>query len=407
MRLRHVSLVGVLATAVVSGATFGASGAASAAGTKTPFEIAATTELTGAIAASGQSYLTGFEIAIDAFNAKGGDHGHKVVIKTFDDGSQAAQGVANTRTALTVTKPLMMCCGVYSAVSITTDPLWQQYQTPGISEGAPPGSLTSASNPGNPYVFVSDLNAGTGEWKQEIAVVTKLAKQKNIAKPAVAIAALATATGTAAAANFTKAAQAKGWTITTTQQVGLTGTGLTGPAAQIVASKPDFVVGTVAGTSEQPFFALLKQDGLTTTPIVDYSSGITAAIYSALNMPNLYGLLSTVFPGGTTAASKKYLALAAKYHLNAQGQLGPNGYAGGLMVAAALKKCGANCTPAKMETALQSLKGFTGTGFFVGPLVLTKSNHDGIQAANLVHWTGQTGSLKPVFRVTGTKVSTS
>lgn len=389
--------VGALALTACGGSSKAASGGNG--GSKSPFTIGATGSFTGSVGAASLSYLNGMRIAINAANGAGGVDGRKINIKLYDDGGDASQGVANTRTAITVDHVIGICCGVFSAVTEASDPLWEQYKVPGISEGAPPGTLTApGATKGNPYEFVSDLNAGDGEWQQEIAVVGKLAQQEHIASPKIALAALATATGVAWSKSFTTAAKAKGWTVTTSQQVSLTGTDLTPPAAQIANTKPDFVVGTVASTSEQPFFQQLRQDGFK-GPIIDYSSGVVLSIFQALNDPNLYGLLAWNYPGGNNQAVQTYLSEAKQQKINPSLQLTPSGYAAGLMLVAALKKCGANCNSAGLQKSLSGLGNFDAGGFFAGPMDMSATNHDAVQTANLVHFVN--GKLQVAMTLKG------
>ncbi len=211
---------------------------------------------------------------------------------------------------------------------------------------------------------------------------------------------LATSTGTLFDQLATGAIQKEGWSVVAKAPLSLDGTNTGPPAAQIASAKPDIVFGAIASTSEQPFLQQLRQNGYT-GPIVVYSSGVVSSIFQALNDPNLYGLLAYNYPTESNAAVSLFTQRAQAAGVNPGAQLTPNGYAGGLMLVAALQKCGPSCTGTGLAQAYESLTGFDGSGFFAGPLKISSTNHDAFTVARVVHW--ENGTMKSVGTVNGTQ----
>src|SRR5580700_1631970 len=76
---------------LVTAACGASSGSGATSGSHTPYTIAAILDLTGPTAASDAFQLQGIKIAISQVNAAGGIHGHKLVLKTADDGANPAE----------------------------------------------------------------------------------------------------------------------------------------------------------------------------------------------------------------------------------------------------------------------------------------------------------------------------
>jgi hypothetical protein len=126
---------------------------------------------------------------------------------------------------------------------------------------------------------------------------------------------------------------------------------------------------------------------------------VSSTLFSTINNPNLYGLVAYQYPGGSGPAVDTYLKEAQAAGVDPNGELTPNGYAGGLMFVAALKKCGPTCDGPGLAKSLESLSGFDGNGFFAGPLQISADSHDAFTVGNVAHWAS--GSLQVVSQVKG------
>jgi ABC-type branched-subunit amino acid transport system substrate-binding protein len=355
----------------------------SAASGGSPIKIGALGSFTGAVGAATKSYADGVKIALDATNKSGGIDGHPIDLVTLDDGGDAAKGVANVRTAVDSDHVIGICCGINSAVTGAVAPLLKQFQVPEISIGAPTPDFLDPQKSGNGYFFISGLNAGVGEFSEMIAATPKLLP--NVTSPKVGIVGISTPAGQTFMTQAQAAVKSKGWTVSAATPVSFDGTNTEPPAAKLAQSKPDIIFAAVSSTSRLPFFKALKQDGYD-GPILLYSSGVDKSILQTLNNPNLYGIVDYNYLDENNAATKLFQSQAKAAGLDATSSLAPSGYAAGLMLAEALKKCGADCTGKTLTTSLEALSGFDGNGFFAGPLKISADNHDAFSVALLVHW---------------------
>ena len=101
-----------------------------------PFVVGAVLTLTGAYAASGTNYITGYGAAIKAINQSGGVLGHQLTFVTRDSQSVPAKGVLAAQDLLANVQPDFMIPDTYSAIVGAVLPITTTAKQLTISNGS-------------------------------------------------------------------------------------------------------------------------------------------------------------------------------------------------------------------------------------------------------------------------------
>jgi ABC-type branched-subunit amino acid transport system substrate-binding protein len=378
---RLVGLCSLIAVAGLLAAACGSSGGnkSSHGATSAPYVIGMSNDLSGPIAPLGQQGLAGMQTYIDYLNANGGVNGRKIDFISLDDQSNPALGRSDYQ-ELAEKKALVMFGCVYTAVCQAAAPLVSQYKVPIVSEGGPDNDLF----PAKPYLYSNDLAQGL----QPIVMVDEvaaLAKAAGITKVRLAWIGANTASdldGVTTLKNMVKARP--GWSMVGVQLLPLSVTNAAPEAQALAADKPNFIIGVHNDANIIPTVQALRAAGVT-APVINVTAGSADATFQALK-GNFIAWRTYVSPTQTDIPAVVTMRQrATKYGelKQATGSYFTQGYVAGLLVQAALEKCGANCdTGVEFNTALQKLTSFDADGLSAAPLGFSPTRH----VLNLSAW---------------------
>jgi branched-chain amino acid transport system substrate-binding protein len=377
-----LALAGMVATACgsSSGSTSGASG---------PYVIGMSNDLSGPISALGLQGAAGLQTYIDYLNASGGVNGRKIDFISLDDQSNPALGRTDYQ-ELAEKKALVMTGCVYTAVCQAAAPLVSQYKIPIISEGGPNNDLF----PAKPYLYSNDLPQGL----QPIVMVDEvaaLAKAAHITKVRLAWIGANTASDNDGVTTLRQlVAQRPGWSLVGVEELPLTVTDASPEAQALAGDKPNFIIGVHNDANIIPTVEALRAAGVT-APVVNVTAGSSDSTFQALK-GNFIAWRTYVSPADPSVpAAATMLQRAARYgeKKEATGSYFTQGYVEGMLIQAALKVCGKNCsTGEQFNAALQKITSFNADGLSAPPLGFSATNH----VLNLSAWFYEWSTTKNV-----------
>lgn len=401
MSKRRVRLFGLLAVVALFGAACGSSGGGqsgtggSKAAASGPYVIGMSNDLSGPISALGQQGLAGMETYIDYLNASGGVNGRKINLVSLDDQSNPALGRSDYL-ELAQKKALAMFGCVYTAVCQAAAPLVGQYKVPIVSEGGTDSDLF----PAKPYLYSNDLPQGL----QPVVMVDEvaaLAQAAHITKVRLAWIGANTSADVDGVATLKKLVKDHpGWSLVGVQYLPLAVTNASSQARALAAAKPNFIIGVHNDSNIIPTVQALRAAGVS-APVINVTAGSADSTFQALK-GNFIAWRTYVSPTETTIPAVVTMRQrAAKYGQTKQmvGSYFTQGYVAGMLVQAALQKCGAGCsTGEQFNAALQKLASFNSDGLSAPPLGFTATRH----VLNLSAWFYQwSAAQKKVVRIPG------
>lgn len=383
-----LALAGMVAAACGSSSSGGSGGSGGGAGGGSgPYVIGMSNDLSGPISALGLPGLAGLKTYIDYLNAHGGVNGRKINLISLDDQSNPALGRTDYQ-ELADKKALVMTGCVYTAVCQAAAPLVSQYKIPIISEGGPNNDLF----PAKPYLYSNDLPQGL----QPIVMmdeVAALAKADHISKVRLAWIGANTASdndGVTTLKELVK--QHPGWSMVGVEELPLSVTNASPEAQALAAAKPNFIIGVHNDVNIIPTVKALRAAGVN-APVIGVAAGSSDSTFQALkgNYVAWRTYASPTDPAIPAVATMMQRAAQYGEKKQATGSYFTQGYVEGMLIEAALKKCGAGCsTGEQFNTALEHLTTFNAEGLAAPPLGFSPTRH----VLNLSAWFYQWNSAK-------------
>ena len=370
---RLVALSGLLALAGMVAAACGSSGSGGSAGeTSGPYVIGMSNDQSGPISALGLQGAAGLHTYIDYLNANGGVNGRKIDFISLDDQSNPALGRTDYQ-ELAEKKALVMTGCVYTAVCQAAAPLVSQYKIPIISEGGPNNDLF----PAKPYLYSNDLPQGL----QPIVMVDEvaaLAKAAHITKVRLAWIGANTASDNDGVTTLRQlVAQRPGWSLVGVEELPLTVTDASPEAQALAGDKPNFIIGVHNDANIIPTVEALRTAGVT-APVVNVTAGSSDSTFQTLK-GNFIAWRTYASPSDPAIpAAATMLQRAAKYgeQKEATGSYFTQGYVEGMLIQAALEKCGKDCsTGEQFNAALQKVTSLNADGLSAPPLGFGPTRH--------------------------------
>lgn len=392
-------LFGLLAVVGLFAAACGSSGSSGQSGSKTaasgPYVIGMSNDLSGPISALGQQGLAGMETYLDYLNANGGVNGRKINLISLDDQSNPALGRSDYL-ELAQKKALAMFGCVYTAVCQAAAPLVGQYKVPIVSEGGTDNDLF----PAKPYLYSNDLPQGLQPvvMVDEVAALAKAAGITHVRLAWIGANTAADVDGVSTLKKLVKTHP--GWSMVGVQYLPLAVTNASSQARALAADKPNYIIGVHNDANIIPTVQALRAAGVS-APVINVTAGSADSTFQALK-GNFIAWRTYVSPTETSIPAVVAMRQrAAKYGQSKQmvGSYFTQGYVAGMLVQAALEKCGANCaTGEQFNAALQKLASFNSDGLSAPPLGFSPTGH----VLNLSAWFYQWSTAQnKVVRIPG------
>jgi len=380
-----LSLTGVLAAACSSSSSSdgsssdGSNNNSSSSSASGPYVIGMSNDLSGPISALGLQGAAGLQTYVDYLNANGGVNGRKIDLITLDDQSNPALGRTDYL-ELAEKKALVMTGCVYTAVCQAAAPLVGRYKVPIISEGGPNNDLF----PAQPYLYSNDLPQGLQPivMVDEVAALAKAAHISDVRLAWIGANTAADVDGVNTLKALVK--QHPGWSFVGEQYLPLAVTNAAPEAQAIAADKPNFIIGLHNDANIVPTVEALRTAGVT-APVIGVAAGSADSTFQALK-GNYIAWRTYVSPSETNIPAVAIMRQqAAKYGQTKEliGSYFTQGYVEGMLIQAALEKCGPDCdTGVQFNAALQQLPSFNAEGLSAPPLGFSTTQH----VLNLSAW---------------------
>lgn len=385
--IKAVGLVGTVALITAACSSSGGSSGGSSVGTSGgTYNIGVLADLSGPVAGYDQPNVAGLQTYIDAVNKKGGVDGHKLALKILDTKSDVPTARTDFSTlqgdgVIAIDGPILSTA--YSAVQ----PLATKAKIALLSIGAPPDAV----QPAQPYFYLTGI-----PLPEEAVIAVKQIAQKVSSGGTTKVAALSTDSVSTQSWRDTVASSAKSMlhsTVTTNLTLAATAIDPSTQVAQIVASKPDYVLLRILASQVPLAVKDLREKGFTGEVISDYGGGDTAVL-KQVNDPKYLAIRDFDDPNGSSSAAVKSMVSGAK----TAGQSGQAttsfftyGYVSGALIVQTLKACGDGCTSEKFNTTLAGSKSITGVPGLSGPVGLAPGTHSLFNYGRLYKWDSTKG----------------
>jgi branched-chain amino acid transport system substrate-binding protein len=379
--------LGLGLAACSSSSSAGSSGSSTTSSSSgTPYQIGATEDLSGGLAAFGKWFQQTWQAEFDSVNQAGGINGHQVKLTILDDQSNVPSAIANVKQLLSQGN-ILVTGSVLSDICAGVTPLATAAKVPLDCYATTKASL----DPVQEFVFGSSppelVDAPVAmQWVQ---TVTKASK------PRVAVLNANSAGSQQFASTIISDLQAKGWPLASHQvSVATDANASPGQMAQLAASHPDAIIAEEVGAYTQTAIKALRADGYQ-GPILNQSADSTGL--QALADPNYYAMQTNLLitPTSSGSAAKQYVTLMKAKGITGTANLNSGQivleYMRAALLTAALKNCSGTCTGQSLATALAnttiSMPGIT-SEFGYSP-----TDHDPVSSVYIYGYDASTKSV--------------
>lgn len=329
------------------------------AATRSPITIGLVTSLTGPLSTLGTGNVQGVGIAVNQVNASGGIHGHKVVVVTKDDQSDASQAPVAMNGEVSA-HALAVIGPVNSSSAPPMDPIAQQNKIPLVEITASQQTVV----PAQPYVY--DVVPTGTQWSLRILQYFKAVGIKRVAFAYDQTGLF----GVNAYHAMQKSAHSFGVTVADYEAFGVTSTDFSSILAHVRAAHVQALYAVGAGPAEVILTKQFAASGLAKTVKLVFTGAEASSLYTKPAGSAADGVLMDANDAdlGPRLPSSKFKAVAealikpyeAKYH-TAPPQFAVDAYAAAQLLFAAMRKAHTLTGPA-IEAQLEHLNMLTVDG---------------------------------------------
>ena len=377
LRRLFVALAAVAVTAVAAGSAGPA--------TRPAVNIAMISPLTGPLSFVGVDNLAGARAAVRELNAQGGIRGRRIVLQTFDDGSNPSQGVVHMQRIAGDQRYLGVIGSGFSSVGLAVAPIVSAGRIPYISMASSAAQVT----PAKPYYFMTTATSRLFAYSMAIEL-----RKRGIRR--IAVMADNGGFGQEGVRNVRQLARAFGFTIVEEIVFPLTATTFTGELNRIKSSNAQALWVWNATTLAVTITKEMRQLGLTQRLVL--TGGNASVNYLQPACPQANRALINTYLGPVAQFIRRNhpsrtLALRVNRLLRKQGStFNYDGYTAVRMFKTAMERGGFN--RGGINRALETrMKGFAGPG---GRYYYSRVNHSGLQLQSMVVSEIRSCRMRPV-----------
>lgn len=370
-KINRSLVVGVSLAVIGAAAGCGGNGSGDS---KAAFEIAGMADLTGTSAAVGATQMNGVRAAIEGANRRGGVDGQKINLTVRDDTNTPATAISIARSLL-ADKETLGLVGINSSfVASALAPLLEQYKAPVVAAGVPDNLVI----PVQKYIFMTVAMLGK-QGAAQVAFVASTAGEEGIPKnPKVAILHFDSPAATVWAQEAKAELKKVDLDLVAEQAFAIGVSDISAQANRIAQAQPDVVISFLIAPQVSMVSKALNAANLPdSVPLVQYSYGSAEKTMAAAGKRPYLALTDyDASAGGKITKQMTDDAKAIKVDPTEGAFV--DGYAQGLIVLDALKRCGSDCTRVKFYDTLNK----TDTdldGFAFGQVVYNEKSHSGIK----------------------------
>lgn len=371
------------------------------------YKIGISGAATGPASPSYLPHIEGFRTYLRQLNDKGGVNGNKIDFVLLDDKAAPSEAANNA-------KRLMDDDGVIAvslmSLSSTYAPMFQaatRTKTPVLLLGQAVCPANAATPQMNPYVFcggsTSDPNTA-GFW--QVPLVKALA-DKNKDDLKLALVAADIPISRQGIDNMEKIAGELKIPVVDKQAIPPAAADVSGAASRIIASGANYVTSWAPVTTAVQMLGALRRQGWNGWFIHNHS-GDAEDTLRQLKDPKLVMSPEYAFTIEKLPVFAEIEAAAKKYGVSLPVDTLSLGWASGMVLEEALKKCGSPCTREKLVDALNNISVQT-AGIYPDPVKWTKDDHTRPASFTAYAWDPKTSSVKRITdwaRVSAGKLAT-
>ena len=343
------------------------------------YKIGYITDLSGPLAGSYTPTWQGFDLYIKALNDRGGVNGRKVAVTIDDDGLRADRAVAAAKKQVESNDVL----GIFGlSLSSTQAPVIAEMQKVGVPVVSTFSAILDALPPAKPDYF------STGVMFEIAGEAIGVLQKQLVPSGKVVGMTFDSVGGRAAILHNGETVEKEGYSwgevLFPVRTADFT------PFAQTAAGmKPAMVVGHYGAEQNIGVIAALRAAGYNGPYIIAaYGASEDTARQAAAQAgsgENIYMVSRYAVPTDKAPGMADLMAAAKKYGIANPTSMHVTGWVLGMFAEEALKKCGADCTRAGLDKAIQSVKLDT-KGLTGGPIQMSADNHYGPTYWRLYHW---------------------
>lgn len=336
MRIPTVALIALIAL-------LAAVGGAEAAG---EYTVVSVTDVSGGQASNNGIAAYGPKAYFDSINAAGGVNGKKINYVSLDTQTTVSGAVAAFEKAVGY-KPLAILMGGLSVEAPAAIPTAVKANIPVLASGGLPDSWVF---PPRAYIYETIPAAYQSAWA-DAEFITRLAKEKKIAKPRVAVTSLNSAYGVDFVNDVKALAPKFGYQVVAEEITALDATDFAGGAAKFAAAKPDFVDAIDVENFAPIVVGALRANGVK-APFLNFFGGDSPALFAKLNDPDYYAYRMVAFPSEPNLTQMEKASAASGVSQYRTKQFFTVSWVEAMLVVDALKRCGVNCTSQALNEQL-------------------------------------------------------
>ena len=343
------------------------------AAAQSSFKIGVSAAATGPASPNYAPNVEGLRLYVRALNDRGGVDGGKVELLVLDDKAAPSEAASNAKRLMDDEQVLAV--GLMS-LSSTYAPMFQastRTKTPVLllGMGVCPANAVGAQM--NPLVFcggsTSDPNTAA-VW--QVPLVKALA-EKNKDKVKLALVAMDIPISRQGVDRMEQVAGTLGLEVGDKQAIPPASADVSGAAARIISKEANYATSYAPVSTTVQMLGALRRQGWNGWYVHNHSSDAEDTLRQ-LKDPKLVMSPEYAFTVEKLPVFDEIGAAAKKYDVNLPVDKLSLGWASGMILEAALKKCGAGCTREKLLDALNGLSVETG-GIYPDPVSWTRDDH--------------------------------
>lgn len=316
------------------------------AGAADTFTVVSVTDVSGGQASNNGMAAYGPKAYFEMINAAGGVNGKKIEYISLDTQTTVNGAVAAFEKAVGY-NPVAILMGGLSVEAPAAVPAAVKANIPVLASGGLPDTWVY---PARPYVYETIPSAYQSAWADG-EFVKRLAKERHIAKPKVAVTALNSAYGADFIKNLKELAPKMGYEVVAEEITALDATDFAGGAAKFAAAKPDFVAAIHVENFAPIVVGALRANGLK-APFLNFFGGDSPALFAKLNDPDYYAYRMVAFPSDSHLTVMEQASAKAGVTQYRTKQFFTVSWVEAMLVVDALKRCGANCNAQQLNEQL-------------------------------------------------------
>jgi branched-chain amino acid transport system substrate-binding protein len=365
-----------------------------AASAQSAFKIGISGAATGPASPNYSPNIEGLRAYVRALNDRGGVDGNKVELIVLDDKASPSESASNAKQLMDDEQVLAV--GLMS-LSSTYAPMFQaatRTKTPVLLLGMGVCPATATGPQMNPFVFCSGSTSDPNTAAAWQVPLVKALAEKNNDKLKLALVAMDIPISRQGIDTMEKLAGSMGVDVADKQAIPPGAADVSGAAARIISKEANYATSYAPVSTTVQMLGALRRQGWNGWYVHNHSSDAEDTLRQ-LKDPKLVMSPEYAFTVEKLPIFEEIGAAAKKYGVNLPVDKLTLGWASGMVLEAALKKCGTGCTREKLLEALVGLNVQTG-GIYPDPINWTKDDHRRPASFVAYAWDEKSQSVKRI-----------